>query len=307
MKTTFRTFLEAEGDVASTKRQTITHLEAMRPVEFLEFAQDLLKHTGGELRDLPISLKVDGFGARLGKDKDGAFFFETSRSGPIQKAGSFSAFTQAKGGSEESISRAKLYDNLYDYLEKSHIWRILPDNTKVVVEILFNPMGRLENDDITFVSVKYDRHKLGTLLTIVPIGVTVASSGEKHPEEKELLHKLLKTSTKECLVISPDLEPANINLTAILDPVSALNDDVKAVLLSRKAADKPLKETYTKLLQDIKDEIAQVFLQHLVGGKDKLGPEVEGYVVEIKGKLFKITTSAFKAAKAADKLARRTS
>lgn len=298
--TTFKEYLLTE-DILQTKRQGIIHLQDMKPLEFLVFAHEIQNTFKGKLSNLDIDLKVDGCGWRFGKDSKGNFFAETSNSGAIQKAKAFSAFTAAKGANEVSITRALHYDDIYDVLEASNLWKDFPNDTKIVIEIMYNPMSEESEDGLKFVSVKYDKDKLGSLMTIVPISATVASSGERHAEEKEIIDSLLKKSTSKIKVVSPKLGKLSLDIKAELEPLQLLGPDAEHVIKSLKHADKPKKQEYIAILNAIKAEIADKILQHPIKGKDVLGTEIEGVIIEWNGRLFKITTPDFKSAKRADK------
>lgn len=242
---------------------------------------------------------------RFGKDAKGRFFFETSNSGPIQKAKAFSTFTAAKGANEVSITRALHYDDIYDALEASDLWKDLPNDSKVIVEIMYNPMAEEDEAGLKFVSVKYDKSKLGSLMTIVPISAVVASSGNKHEEEHAIIERLLKKSTSKIKVVSPKLGKLHVDVKAELDPLKLLGPDAEHVIKSLKHADKPKKQEYITILNAIKDDIAEKLLQHPIKGRDVLGDEVEGLVIQWQGKLFKVTTPDFKSAKRADKMSHK--
>lgn len=291
-------------EIATSKRKSIVHLQDMKPSDFLEFAHEISSAFKGKLKDINVDLKADGLGARFGKDSKGKFFFETSNSGPIQKAKAFSTFTAAKGASEVSITRALHYDDIYDALEASELWRDLPNDSKVTVEIMYNPMAEEAEDGIKFVSVKYDKSKLGSLMTVVPISVTVASNGEHHEDEKSIIADILNKSNKSIKVVSPKLGKLSLDVKAELEPMSLLGPDAEHVLKSLKHADRPKKQEYIAILNAVKEQIAAKILQHPIKGKDVLGNDVEGLIIEWSGKLYKITTPDFKAAKKAERQAK---
>jgi hypothetical protein len=295
----FKQFLTEE--IAQTKRKGIVHLQDMRPLEFLQFAHEISSSFKGKLKDINVDLKADGLGARFGKDSKGKFFFETSNSGAIQKAKAFSTFTAAKGASEVSIIRAFHYDDIYDALEASDLWHELPNNCKVVVEIMYNPMSEETEDGIKFVSVKYDKSKLGSLMTMVPISVTVAHSGEQHENEKQIIDDLLQKSNSKIKIVSPKLGKLSLDVKSELEPLSLIGPDAEQVIKSLKHADKQKKQEYIAILNAIKSEIADKILLHPIKGKDILGTENEGYILEWNGKLFKVTTQSFKNQKRQEK------
>lgn len=301
MKVIMKTWNEYLESVVQTKRQGITHLDQMKPIEFIEFAKSIITQNEGVLRNIKATLKVDGFGARIGKDKEGKFFFESSRSGPIQTKGAFSAFHKAKGTTDEIIlHRASQYDRLYDELESAKFMNAIPTNTKVVVECLYNPLAVDHGDQIKFASVKYDRSKVGSHMTLVLIDI-ITADGLPHPKKDKIWNELIKQSTQEIKITDAKLKAADLDISAIIDPLATLDNTVKEILQSRKAVDRDSKKSYNDFIQTIQEKLASFILQHPdIVGKTKFGDEIEGLVLDINGKLFKITTPAFRAGKRAE-------
>lgn len=151
-------------NVSSTKRQNMSHLEAMKDLDFIALCQSL---DGGTMSGLKTVMKVDGLAARFGKDKDGNIFFESARSGPVFEPGTFSIYTMEKGGSDESIERSRHYDNLLLFFKISGVLKDLPNNTKIVCEVLYTPLSQEEDDGFRFVSVKYSKKAITKKLTIL--------------------------------------------------------------------------------------------------------------------------------------------
>ena len=287
-------------DVQQTKREGIDHLQKMKDIEFIEFFSKIKKDFGGKLKNIPVQLKVDGLGFRVGKDSNGKTFVESSRSGPVYDEGSFSKHTLAKGTADQvSIDRASHYDDILKFFKNSPITKNLPNDTKVVVEVFYNPLANKEDDWITFVTVKYDKNKLGSLMTLFPHKVLIASSGETHPDENQILDSLYKMTKKDVMILDPYLSTSDIDISGYLSPLDSIDDKAKEVLLSRKAADKPEKESIKAVIQRCKDELAEYIISHpAIKGKDMLGPNIEGLIMNINGKWIKTTTPEFKASKA---------
>lgn len=302
-----KTWSEYLESVVQTKRQGITHLDQMKPIEFIDFAKSILSQNKGVLNNISATLKVDGFGARVGKDKDGKFFFESSRSGPIQTKGAFSAFHKKKGTTDEIVlHRATQYDKLYDELESAKFNKAIPVNTKVVVECLYNPLAVNHGDQIKFASVKYDKNKVGNLMTLVLIDV-ITADGLPHPKKEKIWNDLQKQSTSEIKITDAKLKAADLDISAIIDPIDNLDNNVKDILTSRKAVDRETKQLYNELIQTIQEKLASFILQHPgIVGKTKFGSEIEGLVLDINGRLFKITTPEFRAGKRIEASQRKT-
>lgn len=278
----FKEFLQ-EMAIETTKRQGLVHFDQIKPYDFLLLARKIVENNN-KLEDVTTTLKVDGASGRFGKDEHGHFFFETGRSGIIQNRGSFTKFNQEKGSAPEFLERARHYDNMYNDLEDSDIWRDLPNNTKIICEMLYNPMAEVIEDKLKFVEIKYPKSKLGSLMTIIPLSII----GDYDVKD------LLKKSTDEIKIISPHLGIINITLETDLEVVNEIDE---TILKSLKKADKEKKEEYKLILDALKKSIAHEITNYPIK-KDVLGPEIEGIVVELHGQNYKITTPEFRATKA---------
>lgn len=297
----FAQYLKEEA--VATKRQNMLHLQKMKDEEFIEFVRKVKNEMGGKLADVKVSLKVDGAGARFGKDANGKVFFEGSRTGPIYEPKSFSTHAKSKGYEGEMLVRAGHYDDIFDIVTKSDFIKTLPNNTKVVCELFYNPMGEMSDDGIKFVTVKYDKKKLGKVMTIVPFSVLVASTGQKHAYSSEIIKSLYKQSDEDIKFIDPNLTTSGqIDISAFVDPILSLNQHSLNILKSRKAEDKAAKENIKTLIQNVKNALADYILKHeSILDKFKLGPDIEGLVLNIDGQDVKVTTPEFKASKAKER------
>lgn len=291
-------------NVASTTRESMLHLQKMNDIEFIEFIRSVKNEMEGKLKNLSVSLKVDGAGARFGKDASGRPFFEGSRTGPIFEPKTFSSFARNKGTSDTiQLARAAHYDDIFDIVVSAAFVKSLPKDSKVIVELFYNPMGEITQDGIKFVTVSYDRKKLGQIMTIVPFKVVKASNGEPHPDSDTIIKNLYKQSNDKIRFIDPALSTkGEVDISGKIDPILSLNKEMIEVLKSRKAADKQAKEDTKAIIQSVKDDVAEYILNHPnIVGKFKLGPDIEGLVLNINGKMVKVTTPEFKASKAKER------
>ena len=298
-----------ENEVATTRRRNMEHIQKMKPEEFIQLMRNASK-AGGVLHNVKVSLKVDGLGARFGKDAKGNKFFEGSRTGPIYDVGAFSAFARSKTDNVEIIGRAQHYDNMLAIIKKAKFVDVLPNNTKVVGEIFYNPMAKAEDNSLVFVTVKYDKKKLGDEMTIVPFQILDATTGRTHPNSKEILKTLYAASDNKFRIVDPKLTANAIPVQAIAQAASAFSNDSLALMKSRKKADKEAKQNLLNVLQKLKDDFADFLLKTTaVKGKEILGDEIEGLVFELpvgaEGETapFKSTTQKFKSEFAAKKAA----
>ncbi len=301
---TFKQYLAEE--VMASKRKSLVHLQQMKPIEFLQWAKGIHMDTGGVLKNLNVTLKVDGLGARFGKSDDGQFFFEGSRTGPIFKEKAFSSHAKEKGSKDEVVKRAMHYDDMFDLLKAAAVTKAVPAGAKVVCEIFYNPIGTHTEGSSVFVSIKYDTSKLGKVMSIIPITVLNASTGEEHDDRDAIMKKLYAASSNDVKVIDPSLKSKSIDIKAQIKDVVKYGDAEIELLQSRKAADKPGKEALIGALQDAKDALAQYLLDHPgIEGKDKLGKDIEGLVMNVNGSPVKVTTQDFKDKKKAEREAQR--
>lgn len=292
---TFREYLRET--VVASKRSNMIHFQDMKAIEFVEFVRSIKTTMKGKLHNLKTEMKVDGLGARFGKDSSGRIFFEGSRTGPIFDDGAFSAFARNKGSAEEIVLRAVHYDDLLGLFKKADFMKLIPNNRKVIAEIFYNPMAQEDETGITFVTVKYDKTKLGSLMTLMPHGVIEADTGLPASDEKEILKNLISRSSESIKILSPSLKMGTIDIQGIINPIDAITDSDVRVLGSRTKADATAKQNLLAIIEAVKNELAIYILDHPeITDKFKLGPNIEGLVLYINGKVFKITTPDFKAA-----------
>ena len=299
---TFAQFISE--DAIATKRINMIHLQKMRDEDFIEFVQSIKSTMNGKLENLKVQIKADGIGSRFGRDAAGKVFYEGSRTGPIYTPKAFSAHARGRGATGEILARAEHYDDIFDIITSSKFAADLPPDTKVVCEIFYNPMGQIEDDGIKFISIKYDRNKLGRVMSIIPFAAISASTGEPLANAAEIIDGLFKYSTDDIKFIDAKLQTAgSIDISALVDPIMSLNTDSLTILKSRKAADREAKENLRSIIQRVKDAIADYILNHEnILDKFKLGPDIEGLVLDINGQTVKVTTPEFKASKQKEKV-----
>lgn len=291
-------------EVAASPRQGIEHLSKMNDIQFIEFAKSIQKDLKGKIDTIPVTLKVDGLGARFGKDVNGTPFFESSSSGPIFKPGSFSAFAQGAGHDGERLARAQHYDELFDLITGSEFIKKLPNDTKVFCEIMYNPMAEQTERGLKFVTVSYDKKLLGNKVSIVPHYVQKASDNSQHPQSEKIKEWLLTQSTPDIKFIDDRLNYEEaLDVSGTIDPVLSLNDQSIAVLQSRKAADKEEKAKIKAAIQAVKTALADQILNNpKLVDKYKLGQDIEGIILHRPdAPRLKITTGDFQQSKQGEK------
>ena len=258
--------------IVTTKRKGIEHFEKMKPALFQSWLQTVKEEAGGILSGYKTVMKVDGLSARFGKDEDGNVFFEGARTGPIFDDRSFSNFVLKKNffAPQHVLQRAYHYDDMLRVFKTRRFMRVVPPGAKVICEVLYSPLATIYPDGMVFVHVKYDKTKLGSLMTILPYGVIDAYTGEPHELEVTILDDLYNESTFEIMLSSPNLKMNEIDINYFIDLSSS------------------------KDIEKVKKDLAQFLLAHDgIEGKYRLGNEIEGIVIHID-KPYKITTNEFR-------------
>lgn len=295
-----------KNKVISTPRQGIPHFQKMKPEDFILW----LRNTNGILRDIKIVMKIDGLGARFGKCVDGRIFFEGSRTGPVFDSGAFSDYVKDKTQDIQVITRAVHYDNMLEIFKGSIFMSSIPLDCKVICEIFYNPMAITEESRITFVTVKYDKSKLGSLMTIMPYSVIQSSTGLDHPDSLEILEKLYSCSGDIIKFIDPNLNFDQIDVLKFVKRCQLFNYENLNILKSKKNRDSIVRQHLKEIIQEIKNDLAEYLLYHSdISDKYKLGPEIEGIVLHIPNKdgiisPFKIISEKFYMAHKVDKYMR---
>lgn len=292
-----------EEEVVSSRRTGISHLQGMKDLDFIELIKKIKNDYQGKLSNIKMTLKVDGLGARFGKDKDGRPFFESSRSGPIFTAGSFTSHAKSRGFEGEKLERAEKYDEIYNLIINSEFIKKLPNDLKVHCEVMYNPMAEETENGLKFVTVSYDRNQLGKVMTIVPFYAEIASTGEKYNKSEQIKDMLINIKEENGIKFIDDrLAAGEIDITGEIDPLlTMVNDQFITKLTSRTRADAEEKQQLKALVQSVKDNLADYIFRHpSIAGKEKLGKDIEGIILHRdKEAPLKITTPDFKQAIAA--------
>jgi len=293
-------------DVKASPRQGVQHLQKMKDVEFIDFIRNVKDELGGKLSNVKMTLKIDGLGARFGKDANGRVFFESSRSGPIFTGGMFAAHAKSRGFEGENLERAHHYDEIFNLVTTSQFAKKVPNNTKVACEILYNPMAEETEKGLKFVTVSYDKAVLGAKMSIVPLYCEIASTSEPHPDSDKIKQMLVSTKEENGIRFIDNRlgYHKEIDATAIIDPLLTLVDDkFISTITSRTRADAGAKSELKALVQTVKDQLGAFIIQHPdIAGKGRLGKEIEGLILYRDGQApVKVTTPDFKQAIAAKK------
>lgn len=304
-KMTGESVMEADGP--SYKRQGIKHIynpgssTEISDKDFLTLVRKIKQDLGGKLKGAKVNLKVDGAGIRFGKDQSGRPFMMTSRADkPLyaDDVGSFAAFNKDRG--EEFQQRGAKYDRALETIVNSDFINVLPKDTIVQAEMLYNEMAEKTDGGLKFVNIPYDPKKLGGKMTLVPFSAKIYSTGESHPQEEEILDTLNKKSSKDIKIMSNTLPTKDIDVNKIIDPAVNLSSELEATLAPR-TKDTPEKQQAKEILAAVKKELSDFIANNPnISGKDQLGPNMEGLVIELPGlPPVKVTSQEMKSAMAA--------
>lgn len=286
----FKNYLEEA--VAQMKRESMIHFRDMPDDVFDLFLSELKKQKGILKPDTKIYAKLDGFPVKFGLDESGKFFLETSSSGPKYEP-DFLKFTENKLKAQEELKgvnkrrdemlhRGASYDEVFDILSNLKVLKSFGTNFKIYAEVMFNKLGKTAEDgkSVKFVSVAYDKSKLGSDITIFPYRVLEADTNSVHPDSDTIIKKFISTSNSKTKIYPAKLE--------IVDSVGI---NLNSVLKSTTDK-KELKNNIAAYLLAARDKIPDMY---------QLGDNIEGIVIWVGNKEYKITTKDFQEHKKAEK------
>lgn len=286
--------------VKYTLREGINHFSDMKNSEFISFLLEIGDKNNGILKDIRCVSKLDGLGARFGKDTNHRIFIESSRSGPIFNVGDFFLYTIKRTDSIKVINRSTHYDDMLELIQQQEFMNNIPADCKIVCEFFYTPMAEINNNGYKFVNITYDKDKIGEILTISPYNVLIASTGEQHPNKDYILKCLYEKSNKDIMITSPELYLTEINISSFINQLKRLLYGKETILNSRKHKDKNDKIRLLESIQHIKIELSEYILNHPnIDGKFKFGDSIEGivlYIPNLTNKIipYKIVTKEFK-------------
>lgn len=308
MKKTFKVFKQQQyflTDEASSKTRKvfISHLDKMKPLEFLQLISKLDKTYKGILskNTLSITEKIDGSALRVGQDKDGKAFIESSTSDSMFNVGDFVVRDLSKGYSGEI---GKKFDALLKIFKNdAKLQKLLTkynngNGIKIIGEILYTPMGlEIFDKTIKFIRITYERENLGTELTFVPFKVT-DEYGKPYDNSEEIKKALYSISTSSRKYVPPTLKidrdiDISIEINKFKDDIIGRYSNLDALLSSRKHIDREMKEIIKQEILEYQKIIAKKIVSYVNSGL--FGKDFEGIVIELlDGDVLKIVTDTFK-------------
>ena len=287
----------AEADVKAQLRKGMPHLHDLKSADFLDLLDELHQGNGQfKLQNIPLNVKIDGFGGRFGKNAEGKPFMGTSRTEPRYQAG-FVDYHQKKGTTDpEILGRAKLFDDLFDEMMaavKLVDNKLGPEflvNKQITCEVLYLPFAtETPEGKLKFVGIHYDKLPQGVQLALVPFRVVDAETGNDLPDSTKVIKELTSVGKQGSVMFIDNSLTQNeaLDVTAIVPPLENI-EQMKAMLASKKrdqaaevkAALEPVKVALEKAIIEDPNII----------GKDMLGKDYEGIVINSRLGPIKVTS-----------------
>ena len=293
-----------EAEVKAQFRKNMPHLKDLKPIDFLDLLDELDQGDGKfKLKNIPLNVKVDGFGGRFGKNSEGKPFMATSRTEPRYQAG-FVDYHQKKGTTDpEILGRAQLFDDLFSEMMAAVEMvdnKLGPDflvNKQVTCEVLYLPFAK-ETDEgkLKFVGIHYDKLPEGVELALVPFRITDATTGEDIPDSNEAVKALTGVGRQGSVMFIDNSLTQNDELDVteiinVLDNIKKLKQIVSDTAGKKDRASLDLRRQVEEKLQPVKVELEKAIINDPnIIGKDLLGKDYEGIVINSRLGPIKVTS-----------------
>jgi hypothetical protein len=286
------------GEVKAQLRKGMPHLRALSPKDLLDLIDEIHDGNGNfKLQNIPLNVKVDGFGGRFGKSEDGRPFMGTSNTAPRFEAG-FVAYHEKKGTTDPDVlGRAKLFDDLFNEMMKavalvdSKLGSKFLINKQVTCEVLYLPFAtETPEGKLKFVGIHYDRLPEGVQLALVPFRVSDATTGEDIANSDKVIKALTGLGKQGSIMFIDNSLTQNdaLDVTAVVPPVENIAQ-IKAMLASGKLAQK---REAKELLAPVAIALEKAIINDPnIVGKDLLGKDYEGIVLNTRLGPVKVTSA----------------
>jgi hypothetical protein len=290
--------IQEAGEVKAQLRKGMPHLRDLKPIDLLDLIDEIHDGNGSfKLQNIPLNVKVDGFGGRFGKNNEGKPFMGTSRTEPRYQA-SFVDYHQKKGTQDPDIlGRAQLFDDLFNEmmsaikLVDSKLGSKFLINKQVTCEVLFLPFAtETPEGKLKFVGIQYDKLPEGVQLALVPFAVVDADSGNDIPNSSEVIKKLTGLGRQGSVMFIDNSLTQNdaLDVTAIVPPLENI-EQIKSLLSSGKLAQK---REAKELLAPVALALEKAIINDPnIVGKDMLGKDYEGIVLNTRLGPVKVTSA----------------
>jgi hypothetical protein len=281
-------------------RKGMPHLHDLKALDFLDLLDEIHDGNGAfKLQNIPLNVKVDGFGGRFGKDAQGKPFMATSRTEPRYQAG-FVKYHQDKGTTDpEILGRAQLFDQLFGEMMKavqlvdSKLGPEFLINKQVTCEVLFLPFAtETPEGKLKFVGIHYDQLPKGVQLALVPFRVVEGDTGEDLPNSNEFIKQLLSVGQSGSVMFVDNslTQKEGLDVTALVPPLENL-EQLKSMLADKSPGSLQRKRDVEASLAPVKVALEKAIIEDPnIIGKDILGQDYEGIVINSRLGPIKVTS-----------------
>lgn len=293
-----------EAEVKAQLRKGMPHLRDLKAADFLDLLDEIHDGNGKfNLQNIPLNVKIDGFGGRFGKNADGQPFMGTSRTEPRYKAG-FVDYHKQKGTTDpEILGRAELFDKLFGEMMQaikmvdSKLGSDFLVNKQVTCEVLFLPFASQSDEGkLKFVGIEYDQLPKGVELALVPFRITDATTGEDIPESIQAVKSLTSIGKQGSVMFIDNslTQKEGLDVTEIINPldnIEALKQIVSDTTGKRDRASLQLRKEVEEKLLPVKIALEKAIdTDPNIIGKDILGKDYEGIVINSRLGPIKVTS-----------------
>ena len=310
----------AEAEVKAQLRKGMPHLRDLKPADFLDLIDEIHDGNGRfKLQNIPLNVKIDGFGGRFGKNAEGKPFMGTSRTEPKYQAG-FVKYHQEKGTTDpEILGRAANFDKLFNevmaaiQMVDSKLGADFLVDKQVTCEILFLPFAtQTDEGKLKFVGIEYDQLPKNVDLVLVPYRIVDASTGEDIPDGDNIVQQITELGQSGNVMFMSNrlVQNDGLDVTEIINPLDNIEELKQIVSDTAGKRDRASLELRREVEAKLKP--VQIALEKAIDedpnivGKDMLGQDYEGIVINSRLGPIKVTSqrqkdiiSAKNAAKAA--------
>jgi len=286
-----------EAQVKAQFRKGMPHLHDLKPADLLDLLDEIHDGNGRfKLQNIPLNVKVDGFGGRFGKNSDGKPFMGTSRTEPRYEPG-FVAYHQKKGTVDpEILNRAQLFDDLFEemmnavQLVDSKLGPGFLVNKQVTCEVLYLPFAtETPEGKLKFVGIHYDKLPSGVNLALVPFRITDATTGEDLPNSNKIVQELTSVGQSGSVMFIDNSLTQNeaLDVTALVPPLENI-EQLKGMLASNKLE---ARRQVKAALEPVAAALEKAIIEDPnIIGKDLLGQDYEGIVINSRLGPIKVTS-----------------
>lgn len=293
-----------DNQVKAQLRKGMPHLRDLKPADFLDLLDEMQTDGGRfKLQNIPLNVKVDGFGGRFGKNAEGKPFMATSRTEPRYTAG-FVDYHKQKGTTDpEILGRAANFDKLFDELMSSIKVvdsELGPDflvDRQVTCEILFLPFAtQTANGKLKFVGIEYNQLPESVELVIVPYRIVEASTGKDIPDGDRVVQQIAELGENGPVSFMSNrlIQKEGLDVTEIINPLENIEELKKIVTGVNGKRDRASIELRKQIEEKLKP--VQIALEKAIDedpniiGKDMLGQDYEGIVINSRLGPIKVTS-----------------